>query len=350
MRKVQAVTFDLAGTLLHPKPSVGAVYARCAKELGVECDPLRLERDFPLAFRTADRTKPVKEFWHDVVVRCFGPTLPSSLRQAVFEACWSAFGRPEAWRLSTGARQALAAVRFLGLKTAVLSNADGRMRAVMDGHGLTPFFDDVFLSDETGKAKPDPAAFSGAAKSLGVPISALVHVGDSTKEDAEAARDSGATGMLLGGAAPERCLSAATLRDVPLAVRAILTQGRSSGKFSRTVANLLAELSGLPKDRSRSSDRPIKTIDEAVREAVSKLRLDRPVPETAIVAHWAELLPSRLARRCAPLKVLEGGKLTVQCENAVVRSEAKFHERAMLAKIRALPGCAEVRSIAFISA
>ncbi|MFO0006951.1 MAG: DUF721 domain-containing protein, partial [bacterium] len=136
--------------------------------------------------------------------------------------------------------------------------------------------------------------------------------------------------MLLGGAAPERCLSAATLRDVPLAVRAILTQGRSSGTFSRTVANLLAELSGLPKDRSRSSDRPIKTIDEAVREAVSKLRLDRPVPETAIVAHWSELLPSRLARRCAPLKVLEGGKLTVQCENAVVRSEAKFHERAML--------------------
>lgn len=350
MRKVQAVTFDLAGTLLHPKPSVGGVYARCARQHGVDADPVRLDRDFPLAFRTADRSGSARDFWAEVVARCFGPALPASKRGPVFEACWSAFGRPDAWRLSAGARQAVTAVRFLGLKTGVLSNADSRMRPVLEGHGLAPLFDAVLLSEETGRAKPEPGAFTGAARELGVPMSALVHVGDSVKEDVEAARDAGATGMIVGAGAPDRCLAAARLRDVPLAIRALLTQGRSSGRFSRTVTNLLAELSGLPKDRSRSTDRPVKTMEEAVREAVTKLRLDRAVPETAIIAHWAELLPSRLARRCAPLKVLEGGRLTVQCENAVVRSEAKFHERAMLAKIRALPGCAEVRSIAFVSA
>ena len=50
-----------------------------------------------------------------------------------------------------------------------------------------------------------------------------------------------------------------------------------------------------------------------------------------------------------PLRVLEGGKLVVQCENAVVRSELRFHERAMLAKIRLLPGCQAVRAIGFVS-
>lgn len=350
MRKVQAVTFDLAGTLLHPKPSVGAVYARCAGELGVTADPDRLERDFPLAFRTADRTKPTREFWREVVLRCFGSTLPGSLQEKVFESCWAAFGRPDAWRLAPGARQAVTAVRFLGLRTAVLSNADSRMRDVLAGHGLSGLFDAILLSDETGRAKPEPAAFLGAARALGVPVSGLVHVGDSVKEDAEGARDAGATGLVVGAGAPDRCLASARLSEVPLAVRALLTQGRSSGRFSRTAANLLAELSGLPKDRSRATDRPVKTMEEAVREAVAKLRLDRPVPENAIVAHWAQLLPAKLARRCAPLKVIEGGRLTVQCENAVVRSEAKFHERAMLAKIRALPGCAEVKSIAFVSA
>lgn len=350
MRKVQAVTFDLAGTLLHPKPSVGAVYARCAQELGLRVEAQRLDRDFPLAFRTADRSASARDFWSEVVTRCFGPSLPASRRSEVFEACWAAFGRPDAWRTAPGARQAVTAVRFLGLKTAVLSNADSRMRPVLEGHGLLPLFDAVLLSEETGRTKPEPGAFVGAARELGVPVSALVHVGDSVKEDAEAARDAGATGLVVGAGAPERCLASARLLDVPLTVRALVTQGRSGGRFSRTVTNLLAELSGLPRDRSRSTDRPVKTMEDAVREAVAKLRLDRPVPENAIVAHWAELLPARLARRCAPLKVLEGGRLTVQCENAVIRSEAKFHERAMLAKIRALPGCAEVRSIAFVSA
>ena len=38
MARVQAVTFDLAGTLLFPHPSVGAVYAACAQAHGVEIE------------------------------------------------------------------------------------------------------------------------------------------------------------------------------------------------------------------------------------------------------------------------------------------------------------------------
>ncbi len=350
MRRVQAVTFDLAGTLLHPRPSVGAIYARCARSHGIEADPARLEKDFPVAFRTADRSGDAKAFWQDVVARCFGPILPLSRRKAVFDSCWEAFAQPECWRLTAGARQTLAAVRFLGLRTAVLSNADARMRAVLQGHGLLSCFDEVVLSDESGKVKPHAEAFTAVAKKLGVPISGLVHVGDSMKEDAEGARDAGAIGLVVGSPAPERCLAVERLAEVPHAVRALITEGRTMGRFSRTVANMLAELSGRPAIRSRATQRPLKTMDDAVRDAIVRLRLDRPVPENSIVAHWAELLPPRLARRCAPLKVLEGGRLTVQCENAVVRSEAKFHEKAMLIKIRALPGCAEVKSIAFVSA
>jgi hypothetical protein len=115
------------------------------------------------------------------------------------------------------------------------------------------------------------------------------------------------------------------------------------------VQNLLANLRGLPEDRGRSSDRPMKTLDEAVLDAFKKLRLDKPVPENAIVAHWHELLPGRLAKRSAPLRVLEGGRLVVQCENSVIKSEVRFHERAMLAKIRALPGCQDVRSLSFVN-
>lgn len=351
MAQVHAVTFDLAGTLLFPHPSVGAVYAAAAARHGVMVPAKDLDAAFPLAFKGArGRAKP-EAFWREVVLRCFGPALPAAKSEAVFRDCWDAFAEEKTWRLAPGTLNTLTAIRFLGIKVAVLSNADSRMRRVLEGKGLLKHLDAVFLSEETGVSKPDSKAFSHAAKSLNVPVSAMVHVGDSPTEDGEGARDAGATGVIVGGAhAPERCLRAEKLAEVPHLVRALVTEGRQKGKFSRTVMNLMANLRGLPEDRSRASDRPLFSIDDAVQQAFKKMRLDKPVPENAIVAHWHELLPARLARRCAPLRVLDGGKLMVQCENAVVKSEARFHERAMLAKIRLLPGCAEVRALSFVNA
>ena len=351
MAKVHAVTFDLAGTLLHPHPGVGAVYAACARRHGIFVEAPVLEAAFPLAFKGGPRNAKPEVFWREVVERCFGPSVPSPKMEPVFRECWEAFARPEAWRLSPGALNAISAIRFLGVKVAVLSNADARMRPVLEGHGLSRHLDGIFLSEETGFSKPEARAFAHAAKVLGGTTATLVHFGDNPAEDGAGARDAGATGVVVGGGhAPEKCLRAEKLLEAPYLIRALLTEGRLKGKFSRTVLNLLANLRGLPEDRGRSADRPMKSIDDAVLDAFKKLRLDKPVPETVIVASWHELLPAKLAKRCAPLRVLEGGRLVVQCENSVVKSEVRFHERAMLAKIRALRGCQEVKSISFVNA
>lgn len=351
MARVQAVTFDLAGTLLFPHPSVGGVYAACARKHGVTVEAAVLDASFPLAFQGGPKNAQPEVFWKEVVQRCFGPALPAAKTEIVFQECWEAFAQPSAWRLAPGSLQAIAAIRFLGVKVGVLSNADARMRPVLEGHGLLRHLDGVFLSAETGYRKPDPKAFAQAARALGGAVTGLVHFGDSPTEDGVGARDAGATGVVVGGAhAPERCLRNEKIAEAPYAIRALLTEGKLKGKFSRTVQNLLANLRGLPEDRGRSSDRPMKTMDDAVRDAFKKLRLDKPVPETAIVAHWLELLPSKLARRTAPLRVLEGGKLVVQCENSVIKSEVRFHERALLAKVRLLRGCQEIRSISFVNA
>jgi putative hydrolase of the HAD superfamily len=351
MAVIQAVTFDLAGTLLFPHPSVGSVYAACARRHGLEASPAALDAAFPSGFQGAPRQARPEVFWREVVLRTFGPALPASKVDVVSRACWEAFAQPAAWRVAPAAITALTALRFLGIKVAVLSNADARMHAVLAGKDLTRHLDGVFLSAETGHAKPDPKAFAHAARRLGVALSAMVHVGDDPKADGEGARDAGAIGIIVGGAhAPEKCLRTEHLRDLPFAVRALLTEGKTKGKFSRHAMNLLANLRGLPEDRGRSTDRALRTIDDAVTEAFKKLRLDKPVPEDAIFAHWHELLPAKLARRCAPLRVLEGGKLVVQCENTVIKSEVRFHERALLAKIRGLRGCQEVRTISFVNA
>ena len=351
MARVQAVTFDLAGTLLFPHPSVGSVYSACALRHGVVVEAAVLDATFALAFQGGPKNASPEVFWKEVVQRCFGSALPSAKTDAVFQECWTAFAQPAAWRLAPGALPAISAIRFLGVKVGVLSNADARMRQVLDGHGLTKHLDGIFLSAESGHKKPDPKAFVHAARALGAAVTGLVHFGDSPTEDGEGARDAGATAVVVGGAyAPEKYLRNKKLSEAPYAVRALLTEGKLKGRFSRTVQNLLANLRGLPEDRGRSTDRAIQTIDNAVLDAFKKLRLDKPVPETAIVAHWSELLPLKLARRSAPLRVLEGGKLVVQCENSVIKSELRFHERSMLAKIRLLRGCQDIRAISFVNA
>ena len=64
-------------------------------------------------------------------------------------------------------------LRAAGLRTAVLSNADGPPRP-----GLRGLVDVVLLSGETGLRKPDPQAFAGAAARLGVAPGECVHVDD----------------------------------------------------------------------------------------------------------------------------------------------------------------------------
>jgi putative hydrolase of the HAD superfamily len=351
MAIVKAVTFDLAGTVLFPHPSVGAVYAACAQKHGVTVAAAELEAAFASALRSANKQAKAEAFWREVVERTFGPHLPAAQAEAVFQECWHAFADAKAWRVAMGLVSVLGALKFLGIKVAVLSNADARMRRVLEQKDLARHFDGIYLSEEIGCAKPDPKAYAYAARSLGVALTALVHVGDSPVEDGEGPRNAGAVGVIIGGRhAPEKCLRAERMADLPKLIQALLNEGRSKGKFSRHVVNLLANLRGVPEDRGRSTDRELKTLDEAMGEAFKKMRLDKPVPEDVIIAHWSELLPMKLARRSAPLKMADGGRLVIQCENSVIKSELRFHERALLAKIRDLPGCTEVKSLAFVNA
>ncbi|NBV38684.1 MAG: DUF721 domain-containing protein [Verrucomicrobia bacterium] len=350
MPVIQAVTFDLAGTILFPHPSVGDVYASCAAKLGVRVEPKILNQNFLTAYSGTKKPRSPEHFWREVVYRTFGADLPNDKAEAVFQECWQAFADENAWRLAAGVKQTITALKFLGLKVAILSNADARMHKVLQGKGLSQVLDGVYLSTEIGFDKPDAKAFHAVAKSLSIPIRSLVHVGDSPQEDGEGARDAGAMGLIVGGRhAPERCLRAEKIWEVPYVLRAVMTDGMRQGKFSRTVQNLLANLRGLPEDRGRSTDRQLKSLDEAVGDALQKWRIDKPVPEDAIVAHWHQLLPSKLAKLCAPLRLKEDGRLMIQCENNVVRSEVRFHEKALLAKIRQLPSCQVVKGLLFTS-
>jgi len=95
---------------------------------------------------------------------------------------------------------ALTAVRAAGLQLAVVSNANGTLRALLERVRLAPFFRTVLDSQEEGVEKPDPRIFEIALARSGARPEATVHVGDFYHVDVEGARAAGLRAVLLDSA------------------------------------------------------------------------------------------------------------------------------------------------------
>jgi putative hydrolase of the HAD superfamily len=93
--------------------------------------------------------------------------------------------------------QALDKLRSLGLRLAVVSNANGTLRSVFDRLGLSGHVDILFDSHIEGVEKPDPRFFQIALERTGAHKETTVHVGDLYNVDVLGARAAGIQGVLL---------------------------------------------------------------------------------------------------------------------------------------------------------
>lgn len=91
----------------------------------------------------------------------------------------------------------LRALRALGLKLVVVSNANGRLRHLFDRVGLTSCVDVLFDSFEEGVEKPDPRLFEIALERSGGRRETTMHVGDLYHVDVVGARAAGLAAVLV---------------------------------------------------------------------------------------------------------------------------------------------------------
>jgi len=185
--EIQAVTFDVGGTLIEPWPSVGHVYAEVAENYGHRFDPEELNKRFRAAWKTKQNFRHSREDWAALV----RATFTTDVSDKLFADLYDRFASAKVWRVFDDVRPALLRLKEKGLKLGVISNWDERLRPLLEQLDLTCFFDAIIVSHEIGHCKPAPEIFREALRMLNVSGEHVLHVGDSETEDVAGARASG---------------------------------------------------------------------------------------------------------------------------------------------------------------
>ena len=118
--------------------------------------------------------------------------VPDERFPAVAERLWARHAERNLWSLVRDhAVGTLEELRGLGYRLAVISNADGRVEALLESVGLRPHFEFVIDSAAVGMEKPDPRIFRMALERMGVEPHEAAYVGDIYEIDVVGARNAG---------------------------------------------------------------------------------------------------------------------------------------------------------------
>ncbi|WP_168788627.1 phosphoglycolate phosphatase [Paraburkholderia aromaticivorans] len=185
---VDAVLFDLDGTLLHTSPDIGSALNRALTERGLSAlstdvtqtligggSAVLVQRAF------AWLGAPHEAHTHDLVLRRYETCYQS--------ICQSADGYQT--QLFEGVEAALDGLRQMGLKLGLVTNKEQRFVApLLQRFGLSAWFDIIVDGNTLAQRKPDPAPLLHACDALGVEPAHTLYVGDSVN-DALAAQAAG---------------------------------------------------------------------------------------------------------------------------------------------------------------
>lgn len=115
--------------------------------------------------------------------------------------------------------------------------------------------------------------------------------------------------------------------------------------FSKIADGLVADLRRIPTDEPRrAKNRPTQSLGAVVEQLLQQHRIGRESPEQTIRDHWVELVGPAAAAYSHPAR-LDRNMLFVLAAHAVVRNELFHHRAEIVARIRKLPGCGDVKAL-----
>ena len=197
--KLRAILFDAAETLFTTRGSVGEIYGSIARQYGSKASAETIQAAFARQFRGEGplSTEDQKRWWKDLVYRVFSEVGMVSNFDQFFDQVYDRFRGSQGWVLFQETREVLAELKRRDFKLGVISNFDDRAYSVMRSLDILQFFKSVTLSSETGYCKPDREIFDAAVRALGVAAPEVLLVGDSLRDDVEAAIRAGLSAVLI---------------------------------------------------------------------------------------------------------------------------------------------------------
>jgi putative hydrolase of the HAD superfamily len=189
---IQAVTFDVGGTLIQCWPSVGHIYAEEAARHGfVDLSPELLNQRFASAWRGLTDFRHARSEWAALVDTTFEGLTPKSPSETFFSSLFERFAEAEAWRIYDDVLPTLETLIARRLKLGIVSNWDDRLRPLLHKMKLDKYFDTIVVSCEVDAPKPDKVIFLEAASGLQVRPEAILHIGDNLESDVHGAIGAG---------------------------------------------------------------------------------------------------------------------------------------------------------------
>ncbi|CAL9079439.1 haloacid dehalogenase-like hydrolase [Musa troglodytarum] len=196
----KALLVDAVGTLVVPSQPMAQIYRQIGEKYGVKYSENEILNRYRWAYeqpwgrsrlRYVDDGRP---FWQHIVSSSTGC---SNLEY--FEELYKYYTTEKAWHIcDPDAGNVFRALRKAGVKTAIVSNFDTRLRPLLQALKCDHWFDAVAVSAEVAAEKPNPTIFLKACELLGVKPEEAVHVGDDRRNDIWGARDAGCDGWLWG--------------------------------------------------------------------------------------------------------------------------------------------------------
>jgi putative hydrolase of the HAD superfamily len=200
MTGLRVIFFDAAGTLIGLPRSVAFHYCDVAVRHGLDVPSQAMYEAFCMTWKempapvTTRIRRPDDDqgWWQEFVGRVLEKVAVDRdfNRAAYFEELYAEFTKPGVWDVYPETREVLAALagRY---RLGIISNFDGRLRAILEELGLATLFAHVIISSEVGADKPDPWIFQEALRLANVDASEVLHVGDEPVGDWEGGAQAG---------------------------------------------------------------------------------------------------------------------------------------------------------------
>ncbi len=139
------------------------------------------------------------QLWRDYFSTIFRRSgVADAARDAVGGALRSLHLAEHLWsHVDEGTEEALQHALDAGYRLGVVSNADGRVEALLESRGLTRYLEFVIDSQVVGVSKPDPRIFRMGVERLEMGPAEVLYVGDLYAVDVVGARAAGMRPVLL---------------------------------------------------------------------------------------------------------------------------------------------------------